>query len=298
MNCMTKIEQLLLHCDDRMQHTNCEKCEYEGGCLRRLRSDCYECLSKIHKVYNHDLHYSCDKILYNYVLKHQIRYASEIAWGYNIISRIRKEFSPSPVIYSIGCGPASELYAIDEYSRRTGQFNNYYYKGFDLLNKWDVINDYSLNLFGNDRISFLYEDMFNYINNCGEIVDVLIANYFFSDLMRYDKQRANNVIDSICELYINKKILTILVNDIPLFYENGDVRASAYPCMQLLEKRLGHLAVQSVVKVRFSDPKYDSIIKYGRKLKNNKCCFSIPTQVDKYEPFNVCNSIMMIISQV
>ena len=114
---MTKIEQLLLHCDDRMQHTNCEKCEYEGGCLRRLRSDCYECLSKIHKVYNHDLHYSCDKILYNYVLKHQIRYASEIAWGYNIISRIRKEFSPSPVIYSIGCGPASELYAIDEYSR-------------------------------------------------------------------------------------------------------------------------------------------------------------------------------------
>lgn len=300
---MTKIEQLLKYCDDSMQQTECEKCEYEGGCFRRLRTDCYECLSKIHNVHNHDLLYACDKILYNYVLKHQIRYVSEMIYALDALNcknQFNNEIDSDEVsFFSIGCGPASELYAIDYYWDYKKIRNRYVFKGFEKIEKWKVINNYSELLFNNpEYIKFVYMDFFEFFleqEKIQEKIDVLIANYLFSDIMRYDQGRAEIMVDFICNLLVNKQISAIIVNDISLFYTTNfqGKAASAYQCLEWFENKLNGQKEIKLIKKRFQD----GYQLYGDKFKHNSCFFNennCPQYIKKYEPFLSCNSIIFI----
>ncbi len=300
---MTKIEQLLLYCDDSMQHTKCEKCEYECGCMRGSRTDCYECLNKIHSVHNHDLLYACDKILYNYVLKHQIRYASEMVYALDVLNG-KNQFnderdSDEISFFSIGCGPASELYAIDYYWNIKKIRNGYVFKGFEKSEKWKVINDYSESLFHNrNNINFIYKDFFECFQG-QERIDVLIANYLFSDIMRYDQGRAEKMVDFICNLLFNKQISAIIVNDISLFYTiyNQGKAASAYQCLEWFESKLNGQEGITLIKKRFQD----GYILYGDKFNHYGCFFdenNCPQYMKKYEPFLTCNSIIFIAMQL
>ena len=76
---MKELDDLLQFCADKYRQIECENCTHTEKYSSTCNKECYNCLYKIHRVCNHDVHYSCERILHRYVLKFQLRYASETA---------------------------------------------------------------------------------------------------------------------------------------------------------------------------------------------------------------------------
>lgn len=78
---MQEFDNLIRHCVQQFNSipfcTNCNMSQ----CRRFGTNNCYNCLSHIHSIYTKNEHYACNKITYNYVLKHGYRYVSEMAWA-------------------------------------------------------------------------------------------------------------------------------------------------------------------------------------------------------------------------
>lgn len=133
----------------------CQVCPY-GHCIHDFPDvnglNCYPCLTKIHKHYNNDKKYQCQRIIYNYVLVHGHRYASEIEKILALLKgcvRFPKELN----VFSIGSGPCTELFGV------YNQFTDHivHFKGFDLNPIWEPINQFEQSLFPNEDISFLLQ---------------------------------------------------------------------------------------------------------------------------------------------
>ena len=91
--------------------------------------------------------------------------------------------------------------------------------------------------------------------------------------MRYDKQKAYVCIDEFVQLIVSRKIKTLIINDIALFYGANDHRSSAYVAMNYLTKQLDGIVDNGIEyqKYHFSDPnEFQST--YGLKLvdRNNR----------------------------
>ena len=124
---MTKFNELIRFCAEQYNNIAfCDECKMDF-CRKCNTNDCYLCLQYIHSFSNKTDHYSCEKVTYNYILKHGYRYASEMAWAF---LDVRDFFAleQSLSIFSIGSGPSTELYGASII------FRNYYlnYYGFDL----------------------------------------------------------------------------------------------------------------------------------------------------------------------
>ncbi len=174
----------------------CQVCPY-GHCIHDFPDvngmNCYSCLTKIHKHNNSDKKYQCQRIIYNYVLVHGHRYASEID---KILALLKGcvQLSKELNVFSIGSGPCTELFGV------YNQFTDHivHFKGFDINQIWKPINQFEQSLFPDEDISFSYSDFFNYIieNDCH--IDMLFLNYMLSDMARYE---TNANILSISEAY-------------------------------------------------------------------------------------------------
>ena len=78
---MEEFTNLINHCKQMYEDTPfCDTCPMTQ-CFKGCRNDCYNCLAHIHRITTKDKHYTCEKITYNYILKHAHRYASEISWA-------------------------------------------------------------------------------------------------------------------------------------------------------------------------------------------------------------------------
>ena len=122
-----------------------------------------------------------------------------------------------------------------------------------------------------------------------------------SDIMRYDKQKAFVCIDEFVQLIVSRKIKTLIINDIALFYGANDHRSSAYVAMNYLTKQLDGIVDNGIEyqKYHFSDPN-EFQPTYGLKLvdRNNrdlKICFKHCPIVDNYTPWKQLKSIFLII---
>lgn len=294
---MKEMDELLQYCAEQYEQVTCENCAYPEVYSQTCNHECYSCLYKIHRVMNHDVHYCCERILYRYVLKFQIRYASEMARCFWHIFKERDANLPIKV-YSLGCGPASELYGLFGIARYLAiPVENITYKGFDLDEKWKTINMKSKASFVGQNIDFVYSDMFKYISDNNIDIDILVLNYVLSDSMRYDKAETSTIVDKIYEMIESGKVKALIINDIALFYTENS-RKSAYACMLDLEKKFmeNNVAV-SIVKKRFSQPKAAGVEPYGDLANYNSIIFSIPNNILKYSPFTLCDSIILIIQK-
>lgn len=77
-------------------------------------------------------------------------------------------------ICSIGCGPCSELIAIEEYRKKHGLTFDYTYTGFDFNDVWNPIqHQVALLSAMPDSIKFVNGDIFDYYKDTGDNPDMI-----------------------------------------------------------------------------------------------------------------------------
>lgn len=287
---MIEFSNLINHCAETFNNIPfCQECRM-AQCHKGCRNDCYNCLAYIHQKSTTNEHYACEKIIYNYVLKHAHRYASEITWA---VWHAKEHFNlEEPLrIASVGCGPSTELYGIIR------AFNNtpFEYTGFDLSPIWEPLQSYNKTNVTNPTRSVNYVkcDFIQFLENTSTSYDLLILNYFFSDFVKYNPESCAAFIENLVQ-YIGKGYFsTIIINDIMLLYNNG----TGYSCMEkiasLLKDNLDyHFTFQ---RRHFAHPNQWQFA-YGDKHVENLALTLDEEAVKPFEPFEACGSIQLIIN--
>jgi len=184
--------------------------------------NCVDCLSKIFRV-NHERIYKCFPITYSYVMRFLNDYASEI---YHILYNQEELWNDisNKNIMSIGCGPATELVAIERLLRDKKIETPCYYFGFDLNFVWVRVQDFLTQIF-NDN-SCLIQPCFEQGNLLPENkglsnTKLLIINYVISDIYNHaSEEQKSEVATNFLSTNINQIIEKmpfdsyVLINDI------------------------------------------------------------------------------------
>lgn len=272
--------------------SKCQRCPY-GQCIHPSSGifyghNCYECLKRIHSYRNDQYTYQCERIIYNYVLKHGHRYASEMD---NVLRALKRtvQFPHEINVYSIGCGPCTELFGV------INQFGSHtiHFKGFDLTSLWKPINDFEVSLFPNVNIQFSMVNFFEYMAENDDYVDVLILNYMLSDLARYKSpEECSAFIDAIVALCEQKRIHSIAINDVYLCYD----QKSGFVLMEELARKLqfNKNINEEISRGHFPMPKPGQP-EYGKHMGTEDLVFPIIEQaVEPFDPFSTCGSILML----
>lgn len=289
---MKEFTDYINHCASQFANiARCQVCPYEqciNYCADNAGADCYSCLSKIHRRANKDLTYRCERIIYNYILKHGHRYASEI-------DRIMPYFTNnqriplSPNVFSVGCGPCTELFGV------VNRLQNrvVYFKGFDTNAIWTPLNNYQRALFPGHDVQFMNQDFFEYMEKTEDHVDILIFNYLLSDISRReDAAFGSDFIEKVVALCESGRISHIVINDIYLTYGTG----TGYALMEEMARKLqanknikwngwrGHFATPNEFQPT-----------YGKKCNDSLTFPIVEPSVKPFNPFGTCGSLFMLI---
>ena len=286
---MIEFTRLINHCDTKYQQIPfCTQCPMSA--CRKCGSDCYQCLHYIHQKTTTKEHYSCQKITFNYVLKHGHRYTSEIAHAINLIKTDLDYTHPIYVI-SVGCGPSTELYGLIEALPNI----SFCYKGIDRQPLWYELQQFNVrNIQSKTRtIQYSNQDFFQFIEEDNRWVDILILNYLFSDMVKYEPQKCCTFADHLVSLIQQGKFRHVIINDVMLLYSTG------YAVMEHIASKLKTTSQYSfnVKRFHFQQPNQWQF-KYGEKLENNLLTPMMELAVNKYNPFTECGSILMTISTI
>lgn len=261
----------------------CSDCAM-GNCRKNGSNDCYNCLRHIHCYSNHTDHYSCKKITYNYILKHGHRYASEIEKAITDIKPYLNRKRPVYIL-SVGCGPSTELYgAVQALNDMTIS-----YMGIDKNPIWNDIQQFNINRFKptHHYVQYTSEDFFTFMDS-DKWADILILNYFFSDLIKFNFDITDDFINRLANLINNSKFKWVVINDIPLFYKDG----TGYICMEHLAQKLSPAI--KVARRHFAIPN-DYQPPYGKKLCSSLSIPIVEQNIQTFKPFESKGSIQLII---
>ena len=288
---MEEFTNLINHCKQMYEDTPfCDTCPMTQ-CYKGCRNDCYNCLTHIHKIYTKNEHYTCEKITYNYILKHAHRYASEISWAvWNSRSLFNLE-QPLKVA-SVGCGPSTELYGFMRAFYKTPV----HYSGFDMSEVWKPIQDFIKETVTNSNrhINYHNQDFIEHLTETSEIYDLLIFNYFFSDFIKYKPEECMAFIENLVPYIFAGHFKTIIINDVMLMYESG----TGFSCMEKIAGKIkDNMNYHFEMKRRhFAYPNQWQFA-YGDKLKDD-ITLDITEDIANYEPFSTCGSIQLIINTI
>ena len=288
---MSHFSELINFCNTEYERLPfCGECKMASGCHKGCGGDCYLCLNHIHQRTTTSEHYSCEKITYNYILKHGNQFASEIAKAiYGIRSGLLQN---NPItILSVGCGPSTELYSASDILK--GHKIKYY--GFDRSDIWATIQRFNIAQLSPDGhdIQYLTGDFFDFVQNSLIKWDVLILNYFFSDFIKYSPKETDEFIERLAILINNGTFRYVIINDISLFYSTG----TGYSCIESLARKMKSSEKFNINCCRFHF-KYPNEYQppYGRKL-NDSLYFPVDSdRIGSYAPFTTCRSILFISS--
>ena len=207
-----------------------------GRCSSTGKNSC--CWSKcLEEIFQHDTNlrgrarYNCNKLICQYLCRHLDKQASEMLVALREINDIISSFSEFNVI-SLGCGPCTELVALDYYNQENGYNKNINYMGVDIEPSWEIIHtkidefikqehyniDFKCSFGDATDIKFL-GNLFN------DNINVIILNYIVSSLYSNSEfQKLNTLYSSIAELISrnNIKNCVIIINDMNLSIRGTD----------------------------------------------------------------------------
>lgn len=291
---MQEFDNLIRHCAQQFATipfcSNCEMLE----CRRCSNQNCNNCLTHIHSIHTKKEHYSCEKITYNYILRHGYRYVSEITWTFLDIRKLLNLGKPIK-IFSIGCGPSTELYAAVAVFRNA----NFNYYGFDLNSFWESIQNFNIENISysckNSIIEYSNHDFIKYINENDEKCDILVLNYFLSDFIKYNPDDCELFINDLVSLIKEGRFSHIIINDVMLLYSHG----TGYACMEKIAKLLSENKNPcfSFQRRHFANPNMFQF-QYGSKQKDNIFFTPIIPEAQPFNPFTTCGSIQLIINTI
>lgn len=289
---MQEFTDYINHCAQQYANiAKCQNCPYGqciNDCPNNANVDCYSCLNKIHRLANSNLEYRCEKIIYNYVLKHGHRYASEMDKIMSYFTN-NQQLPLTPNVFSVGCGPSTELFGtVNRMPNRVIHF-----KGYDTNTIWKPLNDYSKALFPMHDIQYFDCDFFQYITGTDEHVDILIFNYLLSDMARRkDALFCSDFLSKVVTLCETGRISHIVMNDVYLTYGAG----TGYALMEELTRKLqaNRNIKWNCLRGHFATPN-DYQVVYGNKYSDALTLPIVEAAVKPFNPFGACGSLYMLI---
>lgn len=286
---MSKFSELIRFCAQQFKNQSpCTECGMDM-CRSCESETCYPCLKHIHSIYNNTLHYSCEKITYNYILKHGYRYTSEMAWAFYDVKDI---FAPEQplCIFSVGSGPSTELYAATKIFKN----NTLYYYGFDLSDKWRIIQDFNHQNLESDKIKITYlgYDFNKYVKDNNLRCDILVMNYLLSDFIKFHPKECEEFLDELINQIIEGRFKLIIINDVMLMYKSG----TGFSCMEKIANKVKDSDRFSFkFERRHFTPPNEWQFPYGTMYRNNNIADPILEEAIPFDPFKECGSIQLII---
>lgn len=291
------LNRLISYCVNQYHKDgNCESCTNHCYC-NDLDHSCYPCIKYIHRNNTTDRHYDCPNLIYNYVIKHSYRYASEIAYAISYLSKFDSvKHYPQWKVWSIGCGPCSEYFGLRYATENTEVFQNRAidFTGFDFNPSWENVQNFiKENIDENLKIEN---------NNCFENEDtpnLIILNYMLSDLCkRSNPQEIRNFLLSLLSKIKSLENTSVIINDID--YRTFNCR---YPRFAL-----DYMDVLASMLMRLKDAKYEYKISkhyfhpqrvteavYGEQYPRSTLLWPISRNAQYFDPFSICNSCQLII---
>ncbi len=277
-------------------HEQCLDCSYGDHCS----GNCQICLQCVHYPQSAPAprKYDCVHMADCYYCKYAYKYASEIVYGLSCFAEIRNKKKLK--IMSVGCGPCTELAAID-YLEEKGILNyeELQYRGIDPLgNVWNRIWDDIIKYFG-DGINFYQNDILELVDiivNHSWVPDVLIFQYVFSDMYKHSNiVEITKFIDKL-SFFLNscvEKPIYILCNDINLSTSYGGGREF----FDILESRISSPKI--VRRMHFDNVNKDRHYDYGDEYSSNALVFDeISYEIKRaYNPFDSCASAQILIKK-
>ncbi len=278
-------------------HEQCQHCEY--GC--DSPHNCMICLEYVHYPQRapKKRKYDCVHMADCYYCKYSFKYASEIVYGLRQFADIRDKKTLK--VMSIGCGPCTELAAID-YLRETSELNydRLEFRGIDPLNQmwqyiWKDIKEY----YG-DEVQFFDWDILNGIDMIVQkkwIPDVIIFQYVFSDMYKNSTQKEIvNFLEKLAKFINNQKQnkIYILVNDINLSINyKGGREFFDILCNKIVSPKI-------IRHKHFYNSNKERHYEYGEEYETNELIFKIPSQEiwERYSPFDSCASAQISIKKM
>ena len=265
--------------DQCIDCVNSEECQ--GGCLK--------CLEYIHQV-NTKREFNCPNITFCYTCHHIHRYSTEIEYLLNKYVAIFKN-TQQIRLWSIGCGPCSELFGLYNFKINNKLPFDIDYKGFDLNKVWNPIHEkiHSMNYFSSE---FHYEDFFEYVQRTDEQPNMLILNYVLSDILRTNKISIDTFISDFCSYVNDINKCVVIVNDINL----GETNSGPRYYYKVFDK---HIRAKSEIMGKIGCFHFVNnqaeYFRYGTQHENNIVQIIPPENIKVFNPWMECRSAQLFI---
>lgn len=299
------IYQIINACNARYSNAfnnrnqNCSGCFYWNTPEEFCSGDCGVCLNRIH--YPSPSHpayinrkYTCPDMCDYYVCKYACKYTSEIIHAFMEFPGI---FTNKTVnVLSLGCGPCTDLFALD-YLRDIYNTKGVVYYGIDYdLKAWEIIhNGIDYNKDKSIETHFEENDICKILPKLIDttwIPNIITLQYVFSDMQKHSGQEITSAFVSNLAQYINTKLHTgcrIFVNDINLCCSKGGGRDYFDQLANLVNHdcvcQTGHFHNDSKIGYNYGE----------REFPDNSNFF--PDMVEylkpRYNTFDTCSSAQM-----
>lgn len=282
---------------NEITHEQCVDCSYGDDCPH----NCLECLEYVHfpQKAPKPRTYDCAHMADCYYCKYSFRYASEIVYGLKQFADIREKKHLK--VMSVGCGPCTELAAID-YLHRINElhYETLEFRGIDPLRKvwkhiWgDIQNELGRGVRFFDRNVLELVDI---IIEHNWVPDLIIFQYVFSDMYKHHEQNDIEVFIEKLATFLNEqtdKPIYILANDINLSGAYG----GGLDFFDILNERI---EVGKISRKRhFKNSNRKGHFEYGEEYKTNALVFGdIPEEIGSlYQPFDSCASAQILIKKI
>jgi len=286
------IFQLLNACHQKYSRNGrCGTCQ-NSDC----RSKCSSCLDDIH-MNKIKRRYNCQNIVNCYVCKYQIKYSSEIYYLLN--NHVQFKSLNDIVVWSIGCGPCSDLFAIANWMQNNNKFN-LKYVGFDLNNEWQPIQNDVQSIASRSPVgvnsNILNHNIFTIYRSVSEWPDTLPVNVLFLQYVISDL--ASNVINSDVDFFLNRTV-DLLIKRMPSnsFVIINDINhhTLARNHFEKLINLLRGSGKYSFTRYHFVNNNRQDYIQYGQQHQSNNILWPIPQYCLIHNPWNFCSSAQLVI---
>ncbi|MBU1014569.1 MAG: hypothetical protein KKG99_16340 [Bacteroidetes bacterium] len=275
---MITIPELVAYSDNAYARTEeqCVGCQNEN-CEGR----CSRCFYSIHQ-FNSTRDYDCINLVYHYVCEYIYSKSSEISHLFNRHAELRQLAYFN--ILSIGCGPASELFGINNILPQA----HITYKGFDLNPNWEGIHNTiqnSAEYDPNRNVEFYTSNVFEDYPTLNFIPNILILSYLVSHLPKADI----NVNDFFNELEVI--INTMPNNSFIIFNDTNHYRVRDKFDILLNNLNRNEGFVYNATRYRFKGYQHNGI-----RHNTDELIVDIPQEIrDKYETWRECGSTSQMV---
>ena len=264
-----------------------------SNCQNECKGNCLSCFKDIH-FDNIERRYNCKNSIFHYVCTYIYKYSSEIKYLFKGFENFQKlEYFD---VFSIGCGPCSDLMAISEYMVENNDLKKFKYVGVDLNELWGLIH-YRIEKILKPydfQIQFVYDDVFNIFSQLDVKPNILIITYVVSDIINHKQDPdlfLNEVKDKI--IYHMPANSYVILNDVdrPWYRKKGPTGH--------FDKLENKLVQENIFNFRFRKFNFGSYWSYGgsnNKHKSNAILVELPDSIRvKYNSWSKCGSAQLII---